>query len=271
MPLNLGERRVLLFDAGLSILFFQHCCMIRRPFRSSLERLIPEKYYSAFYAIVSCIVLLMILVFWQGSDRAFAAFHGISYWIFRSMYLASLVGFTWGARVLKFFDSFGISQIMNFLHGRKPGQMPFIVKDPYQWVHLPLYFFTLLVIWSCPKLTMDRLMFNFLWTIWISVGALLEEQDLIADFGSSYIEYKRRVPMLIPYKFSARHFVIINNPPFFQRVSCGICFRNNMLQQQDEACIFKLFFKKKNISIRRLNSICYLLQSLLGENLHDGY
>ena len=207
MPLGLDESSALLFDAGLSVLFFiQHSCMIRRPFRRSMERFIPEEYYSAFYAIVSGIVLLTVIVFWQGSDRTFAAFHGISHWIFRSMFLVSLVGFVWGTRALKFFDPFGIRQIINFLRGRKPGQVPFTVRGPYRWVRHPLYFFTLLMIWSCPDLMMDRLLFNVMWTIWIFVGALLEEQDLIADFGVSYIEYQRRVPMLIPYKIPARHF-----------------------------------------------------------------
>jgi protein-S-isoprenylcysteine O-methyltransferase Ste14 len=207
MPLGLDESGALLFDAGLSFLFFiQHSCMVRRPFRRSMERLIPEEYYSAFYAIVSGIVLLTVIVLWQGSDRTFAAFHGISGWIFRSMFLLSLAGFAWGTRALKFFDPFGIRQIVNFLRGRKPRQAPFTVRGPYLWVRHPFYFFALLMIWSCPDLTMDRLLFNVLWTIWIFVGALLEEQDLIADFGDSYIEYQRRVPMLIPYKIPAGHF-----------------------------------------------------------------
>ena len=207
MPLGLNESGALVFDAGLSVLFFiQHSFMVRRPFRRSLERLIPEAYYSAFYAIVSGIVLLIVMVFWQRSDRMFATFQGLSGWTFRLMFPASLAGFAWGARALTFFDPFGVRQIINLLHGRNPGKIPFIVKGPYRWVRHPLYFFTLLMIWSCPNLTMDRLLFNFLWTIWIFVGAFLEEQDLIADFGVSYVEYQRRVPMLIPYKIPANHF-----------------------------------------------------------------
>ncbi len=207
MPLGMDESSALLFDAGISVIFFiQHSCMIRRPFRRRMERFIPEEYYSAFYAIVSGIVLLTVIGFWQGSDRMFAAFHGISRWVFRFMFLASLAGFAWGTRALKFFDPFGIRQIINYLRGRKPGYAPFIVRGPYRWVRHPLYFFTLLMIWSCPDLTMDRLLFNVLWTIWIFVGALLEEQDLIADFGDSYIGYQRRVPMLIPYKLPAGRF-----------------------------------------------------------------
>jgi protein-S-isoprenylcysteine O-methyltransferase Ste14 len=199
--LGLDENSVLLFDAGLSVLFFiQHSFMIRRSFRRMVVRFIPEEYYSALYAVVSGMVLLAVVVLWQESDRTFALFEGISGAVFRSMYLTALAGFVWGTRALKSFDALGIRQIMNRVHGRKPRQMPFTVSGPYQWVRHPLYFFVLLMIWSCPDLTMDRLLFNVLWTIWITVGALLEERDLVADFGDRYIEYRKKVPMLIPYK-----------------------------------------------------------------------
>ena len=63
------------------------------------------------------------------------------------------------------------------------------------------HLFSLLFIWSCPDLTADRLLFNILFTSWIIIGILLEERDLVSDFGEEYLDYKRRVPMLIPYRW----------------------------------------------------------------------
>jgi protein-S-isoprenylcysteine O-methyltransferase Ste14 len=54
------------------------------------------------------------------------------------------------------------------------------------------------MIWSCPDLTADRLLFNLLWTAWIVVGTLLEERDLVAQFGEEYRVYQTEAPMLIP-------------------------------------------------------------------------
>jgi protein-S-isoprenylcysteine O-methyltransferase Ste14 len=73
-----------------------------------------------------------------------------------------------------------------------------VVQGAYRWVRHPLYLVVLLMIWSYPVLTVDRLLFNLLWTIWIVVGAVLEERDLVADFGDDYREYQRKVPMLVP-------------------------------------------------------------------------
>ena len=36
-------------------------------------------------------------------------------------------------------------------------------------------------------------------TGYILVGVTLEERDLVAAFGARYEEYRRRVPMLIPF------------------------------------------------------------------------
>lgn len=64
----------------------------------------------------------------------------------------------------------------------------------------PLYLFTLVMIWSCPDLTADRLLFDVLWTAWIFGATRLEERDLVRDFGDLYREYQARVPMLVPYR-----------------------------------------------------------------------
>ena len=62
------------------------------------------------------------------------------------------------------------------------------------WIH----FFLLILIWVFPIYTIDRLLFNLLWTSWIILGSILEEKDLKEQFGNSYTEYQKKVPMLIP-------------------------------------------------------------------------
>jgi protein-S-isoprenylcysteine O-methyltransferase Ste14 len=64
----------------------------------------------------------------------------------------------------------------------------------------PLYFGVLLIIWANPDVTADRLLFDILWTAWICVGAWLEEADLLRDFGDAYERYRRKVPILIPWR-----------------------------------------------------------------------
>jgi protein-S-isoprenylcysteine O-methyltransferase Ste14 len=198
--MHLNENGVLWFDAGLSFIFFvQHSGMVRKPFRRWLGRFVPEEYGGAVYAIASGIVLLLVILLWQKSSQTIITTSSLVRWSLRVVSFLSLFGFYWGVKALGFFDPFGLRPILNHLRGKSPTSMPFTVAGPYRWVRHPLYLFTILLIWSCPNLTMDRLLFNLLWTIWIVIGSYFEEKDLIAEFGDAYREYQKTVPMLIPF------------------------------------------------------------------------
>jgi protein-S-isoprenylcysteine O-methyltransferase Ste14 len=201
--LGLNEAGVLFFDFCLSMFFFlQHSGMIRKPFRRYLSRFVPEVYISAIYAISSGIVLFAVIVFWQETSNTIATAKGALRLLLRAIFAASIAGFYWGTTALGFFDAFGIRAILNHLRGRKPKETLLIIRGPYRFVRHPLYLFVLVMIWSSPDLTMDRLLFNVLWTAWIYIGALLEERDLVAGFGEAYRQYRQKVPMLIPWRIN---------------------------------------------------------------------
>jgi protein-S-isoprenylcysteine O-methyltransferase Ste14 len=202
VSLKLNPTGALGLNIGLSLAFFiQHSIMIRRSFRSWLSKCIKPQFQGALYTIASGVTLLIVGVFWQQSDVMLASPHGIIRWILRLIFLLSLVGFYWGIKALGTFDGFGVKPIKRHLWGKKsPPNMPFVIRGPYRWMRHPLYFFCLLLIWSCPDLTLDRLFFNILWTAWIFIGAVLEERDLVANFGDVYRKYQRNVPMIIPWR-----------------------------------------------------------------------
>ncbi len=196
---HLDESGILGFDAGLSLLFFiQHSGMIRKPFHRWLARFIPEEYAGAVYAIASGIVLLLVILLWQTSTQTVITPSGFVRWSLRAVFFLSLLGFYWGVKALRFFDPFGLRPILNRLRGRNPRPMPITVAGPYRWVRHPLYFFMILMIWPCPDLTTDRLLFNLLWTAWVVIGSYFEEIDLMVEFGDAYRDYQKSVPMLIP-------------------------------------------------------------------------
>ncbi len=199
LDLHLDESGVLWLDAGLSLLFFvQHSGMIRKPFRRWLARFVSEEYAGAVYSIASGIVLLVVILLWQRSTQTVITPSGLLRWLLRAVSFFSVLGFYWGVKSLRLFDPFGLRPIFNRLRGKSPMPMPITVAGPYRWVRHPLYFFMILLIWSCPDLTTDRLLFNLLWTGWIVIGSYFEEIDLVAEFGDAYRKYQRDVPMLVP-------------------------------------------------------------------------
>ncbi|MGB5627397.1 MAG: isoprenylcysteine carboxylmethyltransferase family protein, partial [Woeseiaceae bacterium] len=120
------------------------------------------------------------------------------WWAARMIFLLALAVGIWGGLSLKGFDSFGLRPIRYRFRAKPSPPSVLVVQGAYRWVRHPLYLVILLMIWSYPVLTIDRLLFNMLWTIWIVIGAVLEERDLTAEFGDDYREYQRNVPMLLP-------------------------------------------------------------------------
>ena len=118
----------------------------------------------------------------------------------RALFLLAVAGITWGVRALGSFDAFGIGPVLALLRGTRTRQFPFVVKGPYRWVRHPLYFFALVLFWACPAITLDRLLFNIIWTIWVVLATVLEERDLVSKFGDDYVQYQREVPMIFPWR-----------------------------------------------------------------------
>lgn len=192
---------VLVWDAALSLAFFlQHSGMVRRPFRARLARTVPARYHGAVYSIASGIVLTLVVVLWQRSESHLLTLQGLPRVILRAFAAPAVAVFLWSAHALRGFDPLGLGPIRAHLHGRPHQTAPFVVKGPYRWVRHPLYSCVLVLIWSSPDLTADRLLFNVLWTAWICAGAVLEERDLVAEFGDPYRDYRRKVPMLVPWR-----------------------------------------------------------------------
>lgn len=198
--LGLGESAKLAWNTLLCVaFFFQHSVMVRQSYRRWSARFTPPHFQDASYTIASGVTLLALVVLWQESTYTLIFPGDTVRWFLRLVYGLSFFGFGWGLQALRGFDTFGVRPILDRLRGTATPPVPFTVRGPYRWVRHPLYLFSLLMIWSHPHLTTDRLVFNVLWTVWVVIGTILEERDLVAHFGAAYREYQRRVPMLVPF------------------------------------------------------------------------
>lgn len=200
---ELGYSRigVLAWDSLLCLMFFvQHSTMIRKAFRHQLTVIVPRHFHGALYTNASGAVLILLVLFWQNSEQVLISLQGISRWVAHGVFFASLLGMMWAMRALRSFDMFGIQPILARTRASHVRAMPLTIRGPYRWVRHPLYFFMLVLIWCCPDVTVDRLLLNVLFTVWIGFGTFLEERDLVAEFHETYHNYQRKVPMLIPWK-----------------------------------------------------------------------
>jgi len=200
VTLDISEGPALLLNAGLCLAFFaQHTGMIRRSFHRWTATFIAAHYQGTVYTIASGIVLLLLVVLWQGPVRTLVEVEGGLRWLPNAVFLLAVAGMGWAYLALRS-DLLGLDPISDHLRGTAPPRKAFVLRGPYRWVRHPIYLCVLLLLWSRPDLATDRLLFNVLFTVWIVAGAVLEERDLVADFGEEFRAYQRRVPMLLPWR-----------------------------------------------------------------------
>ena len=199
--LGLGETSALLIDTCLCLTFFtQHSIMARKSFHQWLARFLPAQYDGPLYGIASGIAILALVVFWQESAYTLVAPQGLASWSFRAVFALSIAGVAWTIWARGLFANFRLQPIVDDLRDTEPRPMAFIGRGPYRWVRHPLYLSALLMIWSYPILTLDRLLLNLSFTGWVIVATLLEERGLVATFGEAYRRYQLQAPMLIPWR-----------------------------------------------------------------------
>jgi methanethiol S-methyltransferase len=206
VPSKLDGPRTAPLIAGLAIdaallMFFavQHSVMARKWFKERWTRIVSPVIERSTFVLAASLAL--ILLFWQWRPLGGVAW-SVSDPAARVI-LYALFAFGWAlvflaTFLINHFDLFGLRQVWLALLGRPYTRLRLGTPGPYRLVRHPLYLGFLFAFWSTPVMTFAHLLFAIATTGYILVAIQLEERDLVREFGSSYEEYRRRVPMLVP-------------------------------------------------------------------------
>lgn len=190
----------ILINVGLIALFgVQHSIMARQWFKKRWTKIIPEPAERSTFVLITSLILMLTYWQWQPITEVVWAIQN------DMLALAMLCLFALGWMVvllstflLGHFELFGLSQGWANLKGQsiKAPSM----REPmfYKYMRHPLYFGFLLAFWAAPVMTVGHMIFALGFTVYILIAIRYEEADLTEVFGAQYLEYKRRVSMLIP-------------------------------------------------------------------------
>jgi protein-S-isoprenylcysteine O-methyltransferase Ste14 len=193
--------QALLANLGLLALFaVQHSAMARPGFKRAVKRVLPEPIERSTYVLASSLALT--LLFWQWRPM------GGTVWeveapsgrlLLHVVCAAGWLTVLTSTFLINHFDLFGLRQVWLHLRGEPNTPIAFRIPGPYRVVRHPLYVGWLLAFWATPTMTVAHMVFALATTGYILAAIQLEERDLIGAHGDTYRDYRKSVPMLIPW------------------------------------------------------------------------
>ncbi len=199
----------------LSILWmlwcFLHSLFIASAFVKKAENKMGDsfRYYRLIYNLFAFISLVPIYLYTRSLYiRPFWVWDGT---LLIVKYLLLFTGFAllWlGAKSFSMKQFIGISQVLkgnSFRTLNKKGDIS--SSGVLRYIRHPWYTSGILLIWS-QDFDITRLIVAFILTIYLLLGAFIEERKLLNEFGDSYKNYRKNVSMFFPVKFIRKKFNI---------------------------------------------------------------
>jgi protein-S-isoprenylcysteine O-methyltransferase Ste14 len=191
--------------ALLGVFAVQHSLMARPAFKRWWTKLVPESVERSTYVLFASLALILLYWFWRPLPTAVWSVG--AEWARMLLWVIFWAG--WGVLLvstflINHFELFGLRQVMARMSGRAIPPAVFRTPAFYRYVRHPIYLGFVLAFWAAPDMSLGRLLFAIGGTGYILAGIQLEERDLIGLFGQTYRDYRRRVPMLLPWRISGK-------------------------------------------------------------------
>lgn len=198
--LSAPPAQALAIDVGLIALFgFQHSFMARGGFKRAWTRIVAPAAERATYVLIASLTLAVMMLGWHPIDGTIwdlrAAAIAPAVWVLFAIGWVILLTSTF---LLNHFELFGLEQAWH--HGADRTAPPPQMRQPlfYKVVRHPLYLGFVIALWATPYMSYGHLVVAAGLTLYILIGIMHEERDLVRMFGRDYEEYRANVGMLLP-------------------------------------------------------------------------
>jgi methanethiol S-methyltransferase len=180
-----------------------HSYLISTRFTNLMTRVLRNYYsfYRLFFNLVSLVLLIPLIKYTGQADTRTIITYTYPFSIVRYALIAGSLTVFFYAFFFNY-DSvsfFGVRQILNFRKTRNRDASTEIRKNGLLGIlRHPMYSALIVYLW-CQTFRVMDIVVNAVLTVYIIIGAKLEEAKLVLEFGDAYIQYQQEVPMLIPF------------------------------------------------------------------------
>ena len=184
----------------LGVFAVQHSVMARQGFKKWWVQLVPKPIERSTYVLLSSLALILLYAKWQPiAGTVWNVENSIGSSVLTSLFWLGWLSVLLSTFVVDHFDLFGLRQVYLYLTGRPYTPPSFKTRGVYKVVRHPIMLGFIIAFWSTPQMSWGHLLFAFATTAYIFVGMFLEERDLAAFIGQPYKDYRKKVPMILPF------------------------------------------------------------------------
>ena len=189
-----------LIDVALIALFgLQHSVMARAGFKARWTKIVSQPLERSVFCLASALCLIALFAFWHPiAGTVWSVENPTARIVLWALFFAG-----WGilfvaTHLINHWELFGLAQAWRHFRGADNPPQTFRTPLFYRWVRHPIYSGFLLAFWATPEMTYGHLLLALGFSAYIFVGIAHEERDLVAHYGETYTEYRKKVGMVFP-------------------------------------------------------------------------
>lgn len=151
-----------------------------------------RRYYRLGYNILATVLLIPLLLAteWAADDWLWR-WQGTWAWVAHGVTVIVILGFMWSSR------AYDMRVFMGLGEQRTESPAGFGLSPLHRWVRHPWYTLGLLWLWT-RDMDSARLAAALTITLYVWLGAYLEDRKLEREWGARYRDYRARIPGLLP-------------------------------------------------------------------------
>lgn len=184
----------------LGLFGLQHTIMARPGFKAAWTKIVPKSIERSTYVLLASLILFLIYFQWRPMPEMVWVLEagGLANQVVGGLFWAGWVIVLLSTFMIDHFELFGLRQVLNNMQSKQPVTMAFKMPGFYKIVRHPIMLGFIIAFWAAPAMSQGHLLFAVVTTAYIFVALQFEERDLVDALGETYIEYRRKVRMIIP-------------------------------------------------------------------------
>jgi protein-S-isoprenylcysteine O-methyltransferase Ste14 len=178
-----------------TIFAMHHSVFARDAVRAWITNFLPRTLERSFYVWVASLLFIAVCALWQPVPGVAWHMDGLGPWLLGLLQLVGIWLTLRSAAILDIFELSGVRQVQ-----QRPAQaIDFTPRGPYAWVRHPIYTGWFLIVFAASPMTMTRLVFAVVSSVYLLAAIPFEERSLLTSSAGAYKRYMAEVPWkLIP-------------------------------------------------------------------------